>query len=154
LVLKLEYAGPMNWLDVRAEFWSKGKSMDEGPAGQGIHPPLSDVAAFGFEEGRDSKGNSTVTVRESIPVKSSASGEKARFGTTYSYGEPTTLKGRRISVYKPQLPLEVKDGTDAVIWGVFVDEPEGTAVSVSPEQRAARAEFAWLFKMGPKGEKK
>lgn len=154
LALKLEYAGPKTWLDVRTEFWWKGKTLGGGEGGQSIFPPLSDIAAFAFPEGPDSKGNSRVTVLDSIPVKSDGSGHKSRIGTTKDFGELTSLKGRRVLVFKPQFPLEVKDGDDAIVWGVFVDEPEGAPTSASLEERAARAEAAWIFRMGPKDEKK
>jgi hypothetical protein len=149
-LVTLDYAGPKKWLRVTIEFWSKGKRLEGDDGGESIHPPLSDVAAFGFADGSDSKGNPRVLVITSLPAKSTR-GEgdgAARVNTTHEYGEPPSLKGRRIRTHTATFPLAIPDGKMELLWAVFGDEPEGAVEKASLEERAAKADFAWIFKVG------
>ncbi len=156
LILKLEYEGSKSWLDVETEFWSKGKRFEGGEGGQSIYAPLSDVAAFGFSEGLDKEGRPRVIVTESIPAmsKGPGGGGSARMGSTKDYHDVPSLKNRRILTFHPQWPIEIVDGKEAVVWAVFVDEPPGSPETDSLEERAARADAAWIFRIGPGDEKK
>ena len=75
-----------------------------------------------------------------------------RIGRVEEFGNPA-IKGRVSHTFTPRLPLEVPDGKDMIFWAVFVDEPPGNEAA-SFEERASRADMAWLFRIHTADEKK
>lgn len=155
LCVKLEYAGPRTWLGIDAEGWHQGKKLGGGEGGVSINVPLSGDAAFGFVDGSSPEGKPELTIIESIPVHSDSTtgAVSGRIGTTHQYGVPP-IKGRVCRTFQPRWPLEMSDGKEAIIWAVFVDEPLTNEEALSLEERARRADTAWLFKIRTADEKK
>lgn len=119
-----------------------------------IDLPLAGNASFGFSEGKDSEGKDVVTLSQSIQLASSggASGPTSVGGGTTSPMPP--IRGRNVQTFEPAWPVNVTDGSDAVFWGVFVDEPVFEGEPPTLKERALRADTAWLFTIRMADEKK
>jgi hypothetical protein len=150
----LDYTGPRTWLGFHPEGWNKGKRLSEGRGECTIKVPLSGEIAFGFSEVSGPDGKMGITIKESFPMESDPETHFVthRFGTSTSFAIPS-IKGRALHTMRADLPLEIPDGKEVVFWAVFVDEPAGSEAA-SLEERASRADAAWLFKLRTVDEKK
>lgn len=138
---KVEYAGPKTQLRVDAWAWLEGKGLGGGEGSRSIDLPLNGVAAFGFTEGPDASGLHRVNM---IQLFTEGSGHTR---STTGFAVPS-IKAKSITTYEPVWPLEVPDGELAIVWAVFVNEPEQSPEDMDVEERALRAEAAWVFKVG------
>lgn len=155
LNLKVEYGGPKSRLEIDSAGWHQGKKLGANQGRQLIHLPFTGDAAFGFAEGRNPEGKAVVSVIHSISVGSNphTGTVSGRTRSAQQYGVPP-INDRRCRTYEPQWPLEIPDGKEAVFWGVFVDEPPDAGEPGSPEERARRADTAWLFRIRVADERK
>jgi hypothetical protein len=151
---RLDYSGPKTWLGFHPEGWHKGKRLSEGRGEHTIRVPLSGEIAFGLSELSGSEGKMGILIKESFPVESDSETHFVthRFSTSTSFAIPS-IKGRGLHTMRADLPLEIPDGKEVVIWAVFVDEPAGSETATL-EDRASRADAAWLFKIRTVDEKK
>jgi hypothetical protein len=154
LTVRMTYGGPKTFLEFQVEAWEEGKRISREKNHQMFHLPLADDAAFGFSDGKDKEGKDVVRLHESFPVKSKVAGDgnSSRTGTTSEFGM-APLKMRSKRTLELAWPLEVADGTEVMLWAVFVDEPADVPAGASPEERAKRAGAAWLFKIRTADEK-
>ena len=155
LAFKLSYYGPKSRLEVRHEGWHKGKTVGSGKGNHLIQLPLVDDAAFGFSDGTAPDGRSVAVVHTSLPAESKKPGGAggSRLGDTQQYAVPP-LKMRSKRTYEPAWPLEIQDGQEAILWAVFVDEPADLPAGASVEERAKRADTAWIFRIRTADEPK
>jgi hypothetical protein len=155
LAVRMTYAGPKTYLFFHREAWHQGKRIGEERKHQSFPLPLNDDLALGFSDGKDKEGKDVVQVHESLPVKSKVAGD-ANFSRTGSTTELvlTPLKMRSKRTVEPAWPLEIADGTEALLWAVFVDEPKDVPAGATPEERARRADAAFLFRIRTADEKK
>lgn len=142
--MKAEYAGPREDLVLGMEFWSKGHNDRAGSTLRSIRLPYSGVVVVGFKEARDAQDKPLlkhfVFLQESPPE-----GGSSRVSTGGEYAGLPSLAGARVVL--PAWPLEIADGNGALFWAVFVNEPAGAPEGASLEERARRAEAAWLFRI-------
>jgi hypothetical protein len=155
LVVKMTYGGLKTYLDLHLEAWHQGQRIGNEKGHQSFKLPLNDEAAFGFSDVKDKEGKDIVRIHQTFPVESKTvgSGNSSRVGGTSEFGMPA-LKKRSTRTLEPAWPLEIADGTDALIWAVFVDEPADVPAGATPEERAKRAGSAWLFRIRTADEKK
>jgi len=145
---KFEYAGPRTWLAINPQRWQKGKVFSEDKGEHTMKVPMSGEIAFTMTEVSNAAGQTDIKIHETYPVESDPETGLVthRFSTSTSYAHPS-IKGLAVHTVKADLPLEIPDGKEATIWAVFVDEPPGAELSMSLEDRAKRADSAWLFKI-------
>jgi hypothetical protein len=154
LAVRLMYPGPRTHLEIQLEAWHQGKKEAGETDHQLFHLPLSDDAAFGFAEGMPPEGKAGTQVVISMPVQSAGSeGGSSRTTSSLQFGVPL-LKARTVDTYRPSWPLDVPDGKEVVLWAVFVDEPADAPTGASLEERAKRADTAWIFRIRTADEKK
>jgi len=149
LVVKMTYGGPKTYLDLRMEAWHQGQRIGNERGHQSFHLPLNDEAAFGFSDGKDKEGKDVVRLHQTFPVesKTAGSGNSSRVGGTSEFGMPALKMRDKHTTLEPTWPLEIADGTEALLWAVFVDETADVPPGASPELRAKRADSAWLFRI-------
>lgn len=154
LAVRLMYPGPRTHLEIQLEAWHHGKKEAGETDHQLFHLPLSDDAAFGFAEGMPPEGKAGTQVVISMPVQSAGSeGGSSRTTSSLQFGVPL-IRGKAIRTHGPTLPLDVPDGKEVVLWAVFVDEPADAPPGASLEERAKRADTAWIFRIRTADEKK
>jgi len=151
LGLKLEYPGPQLGLRVEAQGFEKGVSRASTKSHQVITLPLAADLGFGFGEGANSEGKVLAAVIEKFVTTSGSGRSTTRTGGVTQMGIPP-IGARDFQMYEPNWPLEVADGKEAVVWGVFVHEPAGDRRAVPLMTRVKEAEAAWLFTIAT-GEK-
>lgn len=152
LVFRVEYAGPKTRIELRREGWHKGKRLGEGRGTCSFQLPLSGDGAFGFSDGKGAQGEPAVVEHASIRLGTAGGKSGHLLGDKTAFPIPS-LKGRSFRTLEPELPGDVPDGTEAV-WAVFVDEPAEVPAGTSPEERAKRADTAWIFRIRTADEKK
>jgi len=148
LAVRMTYGGPKTYLKFQLETWHRGKPIAHERNHQSFQLPLADDLAFGFSDGKNKEGKDVVQVHESFPVKSKVAGDgnSSRTGSALEFGIPL-LKMRSKRTIEPAWPLEIADGTEALLWAVFVDEPADLPADATPEERAKRADAAFLFRI-------
>src|SRR5688572_20526740 len=150
LVVTMSYAGPKTRLQLQHEGWHQGKRTGSGTNNASIHLPLSNDAAFGLSDGTSPEGKEVPVLHESLPAGPKVSD---RIGGARQYAMPP-LKMRSKRVHEPAWPLEVRDGGEAIVWAVFVDEPADVPAGATVEERARRADAAWILRIRTTDEKK
>jgi len=148
LSLNVEYSGPKPGLRVDAQGFEHGKSAAEAEDVRALELPLSGEVAFGFGESKNSQGMLLAAVIErfsdgpspSTGLISKRSGSVGQMGIS-------PIGSRKWKVYQPAWPLEIPDGTEEIIWGVFVGEPPESKEDTPLQERVKRAEAAWIFKV-------
>jgi hypothetical protein len=142
--LRLDYAGPKPCLRIDLEEFDHGKLAGESHFAQEIQLPYSGTWAVAFGERKDAEGNLQAALAERLPGTPVMSrGATARGELTVTRSRQAALGSRPVSLYQPAWPLEVPEGQEAVVWGVFVG---GSSEKGSPLERAHSAESAWIFK--------
>jgi hypothetical protein len=152
LTFHVEYAGPRPRLELHREGWHKGKRLGEGKGNYSLQLPLSGDGAFALSDGKGTQGEPAVVVHASIRLGTTGTNSENLLGDTTAYPLPS-LQGRSFRTLEPGFPRDVPDGTDAV-WAVFVDEPADVPAGATPEERAKRADTAWIFRIRTADEKK
>ena len=150
LVMTMTYAGPKTRLQLQHEGWHQGKQTGSGTSNGSIQLPLSNEAAFGLSDGTSPEGKEVPVLHTSLPAGPKISD---RIGGARQYAMPP-LKMRSKRVHEPAWPLEVRDGDEAIVWAVFVDEPAELPAGATIEERARRAEVAWILRIRTTDEKK
>jgi len=154
LAVRLDYAGPRTSITTAFEAWRDGKKEAGETDHQMIHLPLADDAAFGFADAKTKDGKEATEVVVSMPVESAgSSGGASRTVSSLQFGVPL-LKGKVVKTIEPTLPLEIADGKEVLLWAVFADEPADVPAAATPEERAKRADTAWLFRIRTADAKK
>jgi hypothetical protein len=144
----MTYGGPNTYVEREMEVWHEGKRIAKERGHQSFQLPLSDDAAFGFSDGKDGEGKEVVKFHDTYPVQSKVpgAGDYSRASGSFEFGLPS-LKTHPRQILEPAFPLEIVDGTEALLWAVFVDEPAELPAGATPEERAKRAGTAFLFRV-------
>jgi hypothetical protein len=148
LSLRVEYSGPKPRLRVDAEGFEHGRSRAQTINVRVVELPLSGDLAFAFGEDKNKDGMLLAAVIESFTIQSSSSsGMVTRRDGGVSEMPMPPIGEREFHLYQPTWPLEISDGQESIIWGVFVGEPEGAKENTTLTERVQHAEAAWLFKV-------
>jgi len=148
LSLSVEYSGPKPCLRFRAEGFESGKSRAETEDIRAIGLPLRGELAFALGEGKNSEGKLLTAIIERFPGTSNpATGLVSTRSGGVAQMPIEPIGQRKWKTYEAKWPLEVPDGNEIVVWGVFVGEPSNLKEDMQLMERARQAEAAWLFKV-------
>lgn len=138
----MEYAGPAQGFRDRLDAWTAGRVTSSHKGTRRLDVPVRGELLLGF--GTDPKRSGQQVLVHSVWLN-------GRYGdggghSTMDVGQGP-LHERRVATWQPTWPLEIRDGQETLLWGIFVDEPAGDPPA-SLEERAKRAAAAWLYRVG------